>query len=75
MYRAPAQRVMLQFAGRARLADPAERDRVYDLAPEFEQRADAERKGTGVIIDLDKVEGILGLDADGNRRPVRMTRD
>ena len=72
MYRFPAQRVMLQFAGRARLAVGEERDRVFENAPEFEQKADPERKGVGVIVDLDKVEGILGLDAEGNRRPVRM---
>jgi hypothetical protein len=75
MYRSPAQRVMLQFAGRARLATGAERDTVFENAPEFEQRADPERKGVGVIVDLDKVEGLLGLDADGNRRPVRMLRE
>lgn len=72
LYRAPAQRVMLQFAGKARLAVGAERDRVFENAPEFEQKADPERKGVGVIVDLDKVEGILGLDAEGNRRPLRM---
>jgi len=74
MYRHPAQRVILQFAGRARVAAGDERDRVYDLAPEFEQKADPEKKGVAVIIDLDKVEGILGLDADGKRRGVSMQR-
>jgi hypothetical protein len=29
---------------------------------ELERRSDPERKGVGVIIDLDKVEGILGFD-------------
>ncbi len=47
---------------------------MFENAPEFEQRADPERKGVGVIIDLDKVEGLLGLDADGARRAVRMSR-
>jgi hypothetical protein len=74
MYRHPAQRVILQFAGRARIAEGAERDRVYDLAPEYEQKADAEKKGVAVIIDLDKVDGILGLDAEGQRRGVSMRR-
>ncbi|HWA60886.1 MAG TPA: pyridoxamine 5'-phosphate oxidase family protein [Caulobacteraceae bacterium] len=74
MYRHPAQRVILQFAGRARLAEGAERDQVYANAPEFEQKADPEKKGVGLIIDLDKVEGLLGLDPDGNRRLVRMER-
>jgi len=75
MYRSPAQRVMLQFAGRARLAEGADRDRVFDNAPEFERNADPERKGVGFIVDLDKVEGLLGLDEAGNRRMVRMTRE
>jgi hypothetical protein len=74
MYRHPAQRVFLQFTGRARVAEGAARGRVYDLAPEFEQEADPERKGVAVVIDLDKVEGILGLDADGNRRGVSLQR-
>lgn len=75
MYRHPGQRVFLQFFGRARVAAQAERDRVYENAPEFEQKADPERKGVGVVIDLDGVEGILGLDAEGKRRPVSMARD
>jgi hypothetical protein len=74
MYRHPAQRVVLQFAGRARVVEGAERDRVYDLAPEFEQKADPEKKDVAVIIDLDKVEGVLGVDAEGKRRGVSMQR-
>lgn len=75
MYRSPAQRVMLQFAGRARLAQGAERDQVFENAPEFERNADPERKGLGFIVDLDKVEGLLGLDDAGGRRLVRMLRE
>jgi hypothetical protein len=75
MYRHPAQRVFLQFSGRARPATPTERDRVYDLAPEFEQKADPERKGAAVVIDLDGVEGMLGLDPGGARRGVSLRRD
>ncbi len=75
MYRSPAQRVMLQFAGRARLAEGADRDQVFENAPEFERNADPERKGLGFIVDLDKVEGLLGLDDAGNRRMLRMTRE
>ncbi|HEX5380122.1 MAG TPA: pyridoxamine 5'-phosphate oxidase family protein [Phenylobacterium sp.] len=74
MYRQPAQRVVLQFSGRARMAQGAERDRIYDLAPEFEQKADPDKKGVAVVIDLDKVEGVLGLDADGKRRGVSLQR-
>jgi hypothetical protein len=75
MYRHPGQRVFLQFSGRARLAEGAERDAVYDNAPEVERKADAEKKGVGVVIDLDKVEGLLGLDAEGQRRFVSLRRD
>ncbi len=75
MYRGPATRTTLQFTGRARIAEGAERDRVYESAPEFEQRADPERKGVGVIVDLDRVEGMLGLDEQGQRRGVRLVRD
>ena len=75
MYRSPAQRVMLQFAGRARPAKGADRDRVFENAPEFERNADPERKGLGFIVDLDKVEGLMGLDDAGNRRMLRMARE
>jgi hypothetical protein len=75
MYRSPAERVTLQFAGRARAAaDPAERERVYESAPELERRADPEKKGLGVIIDLDRVDGVLGLDAQGRPRRVSLAR-
>jgi predicted pyridoxine 5'-phosphate oxidase superfamily flavin-nucleotide-binding protein len=73
--RNPETRVVLQLAGRARLAEGEERDRVYANAPEFEQRMDADKKGSGVVVDLDRVEGVLGLGADGQRRIVRLSRD
>jgi len=75
IFRNPATRAMLSFAGRARLASGAERDRVYANAPEIEQKADADKKGAGVVIDLDRAEGLLGFDADGKPRFFRMTRD
>jgi hypothetical protein len=74
MYRNPATRVVLQFAGRARVAEGAERDRVYDNAPEFERKADADKKGVGLIVDLDKVEGFLGMGEDGKPRFLRLAR-
>ena len=73
--RNPDTRMILQLMGRARVADGADRDRVYDNAPEIERRADAEKKGAGVIVDLDRVEGLLGFDADGKPRFVRLQRD
>jgi pyridoxine/pyridoxamine 5'-phosphate oxidase len=73
--RNPDTRVVLQLMGRARRVEGAERDQVYANAPEFEQRADAEKKGAGVIVDLDRVEGFLGMGADGKPRFVRLRRD
>ena len=67
MYRS-ATTPMLQFVGRARIAtDEQERARVYESAPERERNSDSERKGLAVIIDLDKVEGVLGFDDKGPR--------
>jgi general stress protein 26 len=56
----------LEFRGRARVvADPEEKNRVFDLAHEKEQQGDPERKGTAVIIDLDRVNGVIGFDDNG----------
>ena len=46
---------------------------MYDSAPEFERRADPEKKGVGVVVDLDRVEGGWPGD-DGERVRVRMVR-
>jgi pyridoxine/pyridoxamine 5'-phosphate oxidase len=73
--RNPQTRKLLQLAGRARLAQGEERERVYANAPEIEQRADAEKKGAAVVVDLDRVEGFLGLGPNGERRFVRMSRE
>jgi hypothetical protein len=65
MYRS-ATTPLLQFQGRARIAtDTAERNRVFENSPEREQKSDPERKGNAIIIDLDKVEGVLRFGADG----------
>jgi hypothetical protein len=72
--RNPDTRVVLQLAGRARPVEGADRDRVYANAPEVEQRGDPDKKGAGVVVDLDRVEGFLGMDADGKPRFVRLSR-
>jgi len=57
---------LLQFIGTARITtDEAERNRVFENAPEREQKSDLERKGLAVIIDLEKVEGVLKTGPDG----------
>lgn len=71
MYRSPAQRAFLQFEGKARVVDGADRDKIYDQAPEPERKADPDRKGVAVLIDLDAVAGMLGMDAEG--KPRRLT--
>jgi hypothetical protein len=57
---------LLQFHGRARIViDAAERERVFTAAPEVERKADPDRKGLAIIIDLIRIEGVLGLGRDG----------
>jgi hypothetical protein len=57
---------VLQFHGRARItSDDGERKRIFERAPEREQAADPERKGAAVIIELDRVEGVLKFGPDG----------
>jgi predicted pyridoxine 5'-phosphate oxidase superfamily flavin-nucleotide-binding protein len=73
--RNPDTRVVLQLMGRAKRVEGADRDRVYANAPEIEQRGDPEKKGAGVIVDLDRVEGFLGMDPDGKPRFVRLSRN
>jgi hypothetical protein len=75
MYRNPKTLIMLQLVGRARLVEGDQRDRVYDNAPEFERNSDPQKKGVAVLVDIDQVEGFLGMTADGQRRLVRQKRD
>jgi hypothetical protein len=61
-YRSPTVPV-LQFIGRARITDDAaERDRAFDLSNEKERERDPERQGRAVIIDLDRISGVLGFE-------------
>jgi hypothetical protein len=65
VYRSPTTPV-LQFHGRARItSDETERTRVFENAPQREQDSDPERKGAAVIVDLDRVEGLLKFGPDG----------
>ena len=45
--------------------DEGERDRAFSLAAPREQQSDPERKGAAVVIDLDKVGGVLGFSDKG----------
>jgi len=58
MYRDPPARANLTFEGRAHFeADPEVRERVFDLAPEVEQKHDPGHIGAALIIDIDRVTG------------------
>jgi general stress protein 26 len=62
MYRNPGpdDRAMLQFRGTAHIEnDDATREKVYGAIPEAEQNADREKKGSPVIIDLERVDGFM----------------
>jgi len=56
LYRDPETRLSWQFLGRARIEDDeAARNVIYDASPEFERKADPDRKGKALVIDVDKV--------------------
>ena len=63
IYRSPTTPLM-QFHGRARIATAGERERVFAAAPEVERKADPNRKGLAIVIDLTRVEGV-GLGPSG----------
>jgi Pyridoxamine 5'-phosphate oxidase len=65
IYRSPTTPLM-QFHGCARMAtDENERERVFAAAPEAERKADPDKKGLAIIIDLTRVEGVLRIGPDG----------
>jgi hypothetical protein len=75
MYRDEDTKETFQFQGRARVAtSDAERNKVYDNAPQVERDHDFARTGIAVIVDLDLVEGWFGLTPDGPINRVRMLR-
>jgi hypothetical protein len=58
MYRDPPARTTLTFQGRGHFeTDEAVRNRVFDLAPEVEQKHDPGRIGAALIIDIDRLTG------------------
>ena len=56
----PDDRAMLQFRGVAHIEnDDATREKVYSSIPEAEQNSDREKKGSPVILDLERVDGFM----------------
>ena len=75
MYRDEGSKATYQFKGRARLAaDGAERQAVYEAAPQVERDHDFAMAGAAVIVDLDSVEGYAGLGAGGQTDRIRLLR-
>ncbi len=65
-----SSRTYYRFNGRARVAaDAATRERVFTEMHAIEQKFDAERKGTAILIDLDTVDGYDGA------KPFSMKRE
>lgn len=70
MYRDPPARTSLTFEGRAHFeTDEEVRDRVFELAPEVEQKHDPGRIGAALLIDVTRLTG------NTPRGGVRMQRD
>jgi hypothetical protein len=60
LYRSAEPRMTLNFMGRGHIESSEEvRKKVYESAPQAEQNADKERKGLALIIDLDRVTGVV----------------
>jgi len=58
MYRDPPARTTLTFEGLAHFeTDPEIRDRIFELAPEVEQRHDLARTGAALLIDITRLTG------------------
>jgi Pyridoxamine 5'-phosphate oxidase len=70
MYRDPPARTSLTFEGTAHFSeDPEVRNRVFDLAPEVEQKHDLDRTGAALLIDITRLTG------QTPRGAVRMVRE
>jgi hypothetical protein len=60
LYRSPEPRMNFNFMGRAHFESGDDvRNKVYESSPQGEQNADRERKGLALVIDLDRVTGVI----------------
>ncbi|MFD4606019.1 hypothetical protein ACFWPQ_49450 [Streptomyces sp. NPDC058464] len=60
LYRDAAAKTTLNIRGRARLAsDDTERDQVFEVTPAAEQTKDPDRKGAAIVVDVERVQGML----------------
>ncbi|HEV2363322.1 MAG TPA: hypothetical protein VGS12_03895 [Caulobacteraceae bacterium] len=55
-----SRRVLLSWAGRGHVEpDEDVRRKVYDSSPELERRADPERRGVAIVIEVDEISGYV----------------
>ena len=60
MYRDPETRASIQFRGKGTVdSSEAPREKLYAAIPEPERNADKEKKGSALLIDLDRVDGFM----------------
>jgi uncharacterized pyridoxamine 5'-phosphate oxidase family protein len=60
LYRSPEPRMNFNIMGRAHFEDSENvRTKVYESSPQSEQNADRDRKGMALVIDVDRVNGVI----------------
>lgn len=76
IYRHDKTHEMLELIGRARpVDDKDEAQRIYDARSEVVRRVDPKRVGVGVVIDLDRVTGLIHAAETGAIERILMVRD
>jgi hypothetical protein len=53
----------------------AERQRIFERAPELERNHDFARLGAAVVVHLERVEGYAGPGPQGQVDPLRLQRE
>lgn len=76
IYRHDVTHEMLEMSGRARVVEDAdEARRIYDARSDIVQRVDPDRSGVAVVIDLDRVTGLIHAAETGAIERIMMARD
>lgn len=75
IYRHDHTHEMLELWGRARLiTDEEEARQIYDARPDLVRRRDPDRNGVAVVIDLDRVTGLIHATETGALERILMAR-
>jgi uncharacterized pyridoxamine 5'-phosphate oxidase family protein len=60
LYRSPEPRMNLNILGRGHFDSSEDvRKKIYESSPQSEQNADRDRKGMALVIDVDRVTGVI----------------